>query len=58
VTTLRIMNAKQDESLGTVTMDGLDPSISMVNLEGGHNFDGEEDRKRLLYILQKELTLS
>ena len=58
VTTLRIMNAKQDEVLGSVNFEALDPGVSRVNLEGGHNFDDEESRKKLLYILHKELALS
>lgn len=57
VTTLRIINAKQDEVLGNVSFEGIDPNISLVNLDGGHNFDDEESRKRLLYILYKELAL-
>jgi hypothetical protein len=57
VTALRIINAKQDEVLGNGKFDGIDPGISCVALEGGHNFEGEEARKRLLYILQKELAL-
>jgi esterase/lipase superfamily enzyme len=58
VTALRIINAKQDEVLGPVTFEGLDPSVSMITLNGGHNFDDEESRKRMIYILQKELVLS
>lgn len=58
VTSLRIINAKQDEILGSVSFRGIDPSISLDSLEGGHNFDGKESRDRLLYILQKELTPS
>lgn len=57
VTALRIMNARDDEVLGQVQFDGLDPGISMVSLPGGHNFDDEDARKRLVYILKKELTL-
>jgi hypothetical protein len=57
VTALRIINAKQDEVLGSVSFDGIDPSISLIALDGGHNFDEEESRKRTLYILQKELAL-
>jgi hypothetical protein len=56
-TALRIMSAKQDEVLSAVAMEGLDPSISRVNLPGGHNFDDEDSRKRLLHILQKELAV-
>lgn len=56
-TALRIINAKQDDVLGTVNFEGLDPGISLVALEGGHNFEGEEPRQRLLYILQKELAV-
>jgi len=56
-TGLRIINAKQDEVLGSVSFKGIDPSISLVALEGNHNFEGEESRKRLLYILQKELMI-
>lgn len=58
VTMLRIMNAKDDEVYGKVDFEGIDTSVSMVSLPGGHNFDDEESRKRLVYILQKELTLS
>jgi hypothetical protein len=54
-TQLRIINATQDEILGDVTMEGIDPSVSLVTLHGNHNFDSEDDRKRILYILQKEL---
>ena len=56
-TTLRIINARQDEVLGNVSFEGIDPGISCVTLEGGHNFDDEESRKRVIYILQKELAL-
>jgi len=56
-TALRIINAKEDEVLDNVSFEGIDPSISMVTLEGNHNFEGEESRKRLLYILQKELVI-
>jgi len=58
VTTLRIINAKHDEVLGKVSFEGINPSISLVALDGGHNFDDEESRKRILYILQKELVLA
>ena len=57
VTALRIINARQDEILGKLNFDGIDPSISFVTLDGGHNFEDEESRKRILYILQKELAL-
>lgn len=57
VTALRILNAKQDEVLGETAFEGLDSGISLVRLEGNHNFDDEESRKRILYILQKELAL-
>lgn len=56
-TALRIINAKQDEVLDNVSFEGIDPGISMVTLEGNHNFEDEESRKRLLYILQKELAI-
>jgi hypothetical protein len=56
-TTLRIIKAKQDEVLDNVSFEGIDPGISLVTLEGNHNFEGEESRKRLLYILQKELVI-
>ncbi len=54
-TGLRIINARQDEVLGKVSFEGIDSAISLVTLDGNHNFDGEEDRKRILWILQKEL---
>jgi hypothetical protein len=56
-TALRIINARNDEVLGPVSFEGIDPGISFVTLEGGHNFEEEESRKRILYILQKELVL-
>lgn len=56
-TALRIINARNDEVLGPVTFEGIDPGISFVTLDGGHNFDEEESRKRILHILQKELAL-
>jgi len=56
-TALRMINARQDEVLGAVGFEGLDPRISSVTLDGDHNFQDEEHRKRLVYILQKELTL-
>lgn len=56
-TALRIMNAKQDDVLGKVSFEGIDPGISLVTLDGNHNFDDEESRKRILYILQKELAI-
>lgn len=58
VTKLCIINAKQDEVLGKVSFEGIDPAVSLVSLDGNHNFDEEESRKRLLYILQKELANS
>lgn len=57
-TVLRIINAKQDEVLGKVSFEGIDPSISQVTLEGNHDFKDEESRKRLLFILQKELAIA
>jgi hypothetical protein len=54
---MRIINARQDEVLGKASFEGIDPGISLVTLEGNHNFDEEASRKRLLYILQKELAL-
>jgi len=57
VTALRIISARQDEVLGEVSFEGIHPGISVVKLDGNHNFDDEESRKRVLYILQKELTL-
>ncbi|HYH74787.1 MAG TPA: hypothetical protein VD735_02390 [Candidatus Saccharimonadales bacterium] len=56
-TTLRIINARNDEVLGPVNFEAINPGISLVTLDGGHNFDEPESRKRLLHILQKELTL-
>jgi hypothetical protein len=56
-TALRIINARQDEVLGKVSFEGIDPGISLVTLEGNHNFEGQESRERLLYILRKELTI-
>jgi hypothetical protein len=55
VTKLRIINARQDNVLGKVSFEGIDPKISLVTLDGNHNFDDAEDRKRILWILQKEL---
>lgn len=57
-TQLRIINAKQDDVLDTVNFEGIDPAISLVSLEGNHNFDDEEARNRLLWILKKELAAS
>lgn len=57
VTALRILSAKQDEVLGEAAFEGLSPSVSLVRLDGNHNFDDEESRKRILYILKKELAL-
>jgi len=56
-TALRIINARQDEVLGKVNFEAIDPGVSLVTLDGNHNFDDEESRKRILYILQKELAL-
>jgi hypothetical protein len=54
-TALRLIRARQDEILGETPFVGIDPSISLVTLDGGHNFDDEASRNRLIYILQKEL---
>ena len=54
-TGLRIINARHDDVLGEVSFEGINPGISLVTLDGNHNFDDEEARNRLLYILQKEL---
>jgi len=56
-TQLRIINARQDQVLGAVSFKELDPTISAVTLDGNHDFDDEEARNRLLYILKKELAL-
>jgi len=56
-TALRIINARQDEVLGKVDFEGLDPGISTITLEGNHDFADEESRRRMLYIVQKELAL-
>jgi len=56
-TALRIINARNDEVLGPVSLEGIDPSVSCVTLDGDHNFTEEESRARILYILQKELSL-
>lgn len=55
-TKLRIISAKQDEVLGEVNFKQSNPTISFVTLDGNHNFDSEEDRKRIVYVVQKELT--
>jgi len=57
-TGLRIINARQDEVLGAVSFEGIDPAISLVTLDGDHNFSAEADRNRLLYILKKELAVA
>jgi hypothetical protein len=54
-TKLRIINAKQDEVLGKVNFEGIDPTVSLVSLDGNHYFDDEADRARVIYILKKEL---
>jgi hypothetical protein len=54
-TALRIINARQDDVLGEVKFEGINPGISLVTLDGNHNFEGEESRKLLLHILRKEL---
>ncbi|HSW65690.1 MAG TPA: hypothetical protein VLI54_00945 [Bacillota bacterium] len=56
-TALRLINARHDEVLGPVSFEGLDPTVSSVTLDGNHNFSEAESRKRLLYILQKELAV-
>jgi hypothetical protein len=56
-TTLRIINARNDDVLGPVNFEELTPGISCVTLDGDHNFGEEESRKRLLHIMQKELAL-
>jgi len=56
-TQLRIINARNDEVLGPQKFDRIDPGISFVTLDGNHDFDAPEARKRLLYILQKELAV-
>ncbi len=57
VTALRMISAKQDDVLGETAFEGIDPSISHVRLEGNHSFDDPESRKRLLWILGKELSV-
>lgn len=56
-TTLRIMHARQDELQGAMDFERLDPSISAVTLDGNHSFSDAESRKRVLYILKKELSV-
>jgi hypothetical protein len=56
-TELRIMCARQDEVLGATSFEGIDKGISFVTFDGNHNFDDAESRKRILYILQKELAV-
>lgn len=57
-TALRIINAKQDEVLEDANFEEIEPTISRVALDGDHNFSGEESRKRLLYVLGKELAVT
>ena len=40
-TGLRIINARQDEVLGEVDVEGINPGISLITLDGNHNFDDE-----------------
>ncbi len=54
-TKLRVISAKQDEVLGKVRFEGIDPTVSLVALDGNHNFDDGAARSQLLHILQKEL---
>ena len=57
-TQLRIIKARQDEVLGAVELAGIDANVSVVTLNGSHNFDDEADRNRVLHILQKELAVN
>ena len=57
VTTLRIINARSDEMYGSQDLSGIEPGISMITLDGNHNFDSPADRDRLLYIMKKELAV-
>jgi hypothetical protein len=57
-TQLRIISARQDEVLGDVSFDALKPAISCVVLDGNHNFSEEESRKRVVYIVKKELVVN
>jgi len=54
-TALRIINARQDTVLDSLSFEGIDPNISFVTIDGDHNFKQEDSRKQLLHILQKEL---
>jgi len=56
-TKLRIINARHDEVLTPRSFERLDPGISAVTLDGGHDFAEGESRSRLLHILQKELAV-
>ena len=55
VTKLCIINARQDQVLDNVSFEGIDSGVSLVTLNGNHNFDDKPDRDQLLYILKKEL---
>jgi hypothetical protein len=57
-TQLRIINAKDDVTYDPAGKSTFDQPISNIALAGDLYFDKTDDRQRLLYILQKELSLS
>lgn len=53
-TELIIITATEDEVLGSVHFDHLDPNIKIVEMKTGHNFEGE-GRAKLIKMIGQEL---
>jgi hypothetical protein len=51
-----IINANQDQLLPKVDLKELSPKIKVLQLDGNHNFDGE-DRRRLIEVVKEEIKL-
>jgi hypothetical protein len=54
VTQLTVINATEDEIIGSRDFRGLSPDINIVEIKTGHNFEGN-GRQQLIETIKKEL---
>lgn len=51
-----VINANQDQLLPKVDLKELSPKVKVIQLDGNHDFNGE-DRKHLIEVIQQEIKL-
>jgi hypothetical protein len=55
-TDMIVINANQDQVLPKVDLKELNPKIKVIQLDGNHDFGGE-DRKKLIEVVKEEIKL-